>query len=114
MFEDMGEVRPPAQSLKESPSFTHAAPMLDHCRKPGHQSVVETGNLCRRCVFQRAQVHPGFQHGMPGPDVWTSKSEHLTDDHKFNTCNPVNVGPADPVNSAESIQTRIAVQFCLS
>ena len=100
MFEDVAGIGAVAEPLEEAAPLADAAAVLDHRRQPGHQPLVETGEVGGRAV-KLLQIDPDFQHRVVGPDVRTAQCQHFT---KFHSCFSMqgNADPATPPRTREN------------
>ena len=81
MFEDVSLPGAAAEPFEETAALADAAAMLDHRRQPGHQPLVEAGELVGRRILQRSQIDPGLQHGKIGPVVRAAQNQHFPKFH---------------------------------
>src|SRR5450759_1121841 len=55
--------------------------MLDHGRQPGRQAIGEAGQRVRRLRIEAAEVYPGFEHWVVGPDVRAHQGQNFANLH---------------------------------
>jgi len=81
MFKDVRLVRPSSEPFEEPAAFTNATAVLDHRRKPRHQSFVEPGQLVRRRILQGAEIDPRLEDREVGPVVRAAQRQNLPELH---------------------------------
>ena len=69
------------RSRSKNRPVADAAAMLDHRGEPGHEPLVEAGELVGRRVLERAEIDPGLEDRGIGPDVRAAQGQDLPELH---------------------------------
>ena len=79
MFQHMGQVAAASQLLKEATALANTSTVIDECRQPRLELLIESVHLVGGRISQLGQINPSFEDGNVRPDVWSAQCEDFAE-----------------------------------